>query len=376
MDAIQDQEVMPGERPSLSARTKRFFIRHEKRISSVALVLGFIVDNITFAFIEISTAALALAGYLVLAAAGIALINMHERTGLLARIALKIHPFLAPSVQFSFGALFSAFTIFYSKSGSLTSSWPFMLMLVGLLVGNEFFRRRYLQMTFQAVMWFVALLLYAIFLTPILIGSIGVLSFVAGTIAALAVVAGFLFTLARIAPARFNSIKRMLAVSVVGVYIGLYGLYFTNLIPPIPLSLREIGVYHAVERLSDGGYALVDEDRPWYEPIMPGLTIHTAPNEPVYIFSAVFAPSRLTTPIVHRWQYYNEVRGEWVTTNTLNFSISGGRQGGFRGYTYKTQMEQGKWRVSVETTRGQVLGDITFTVERVNTPVPVEVIIR
>jgi hypothetical protein len=50
----------------------------------------------------------------------------------------------------------------------------------------------------------------------------------------------------------------------------------------------------------------------------------------------------------------------------ISFHITGGRQEGYRGYSFKTNVPAGKWRVFVETPRGQVLGRYEFNVERVD----------
>ncbi len=67
--------------------------------------------------------------------------------------------------------------------------------------------------------------------------------------------------------------------------------------------------------------------------------------------------------MVHRWQYYDDETRSWVTASALSFSIHGGRSDGYRGYSVKRSLTEGKWRVSVETVRGQVLGRIPFTIE-------------
>ena len=52
----------------------------------------------------------------------------------------------------------------------------------------------------------------------------------------------------------------------------------------------------------------------------------------------------------------------------LPFEISAGRENGYRGFTFKRGITPGKWRVAVETMRGQTLGEITFDV--VPSPIP------
>jgi hypothetical protein len=80
----------------------------------------------------------------------------------------------------------------------------------------------------------------------------------------------------------------------------------------------------------------------------------------------VFSPTHLDTQIVHEWQYYNPVDEEWQTTDTISFPIIGGRDGGYRGYSSKSTISPGRWRVNVETPHGQTIGRINFQVEEVS----------
>ena len=46
--------------------------------------------------------------------------------------------------------------------------------------------------------------------------------------------------------------------------------------------------------------------------------------------------------------------------------ISGGREGGYRTYTFKQRLDPGDWRVDVETEDGRVVGQVSVAVaERV-----------
>ena len=57
---------------------------------------------------------------------------------------------------------------------------------------------------------------------------------------------------------------------------------------------------------------------------------------------------------------YNEESNEWENVEDIGYDITGGRDGGFRGYTYKTNVTQGEWEVQVLTEEEQVLGVIGF----------------
>ena len=58
--------------------------------------------------------------------------------------------------------------------------------------------------------------------------------------------------------------KRVLLPIVGILFVTFNVLYFNNMIPPIPLSLKEIGIYHTVERTLASEYRLSFEKAPWY----------------------------------------------------------------------------------------------------------------
>ena len=64
----------------------------------------------------------------------------------------------------------------------------------------------------------------------------------------------------------------------------------------------------------------------------------------------------------NHWQYFDEGEGKWVSRDRLSFEVTGGSKTGYRGYSFKGNASTGKWRVDVETARGQVLGRILFRV--------------
>lgn len=154
------------------------------------------------------------------------------------------------------------------------------------------------------------------------------------------------------------------------IFIMMSVLYLSNIIPPIPLSLREAGVYHDLRR-SGSSYLVTDEPKSMFEQWLPVKTIHLMSGEPVYIFTSIFAPTDLHTQIVHRWQYHDQANHTWVNADQLSFPVSGGRQEGYRGYSRRSSLKEGQWRVRVQTPRGQVLATIRFDVERVEKSVSV-----
>ncbi|MDP3727201.1 MAG: DUF2914 domain-containing protein, partial [bacterium] len=303
-----------------------------------------------------------LIAHLTNAAAGIVLVNAYDAGRIRWVWADRIAWLFPLMVQFSFGALFSGFVVLYVRSGSFVASWLFLALLAFLLVGNEFFRSRYRRLIFHLSVYFVALYAYLILAVPVVTNRIGAEMFLVSGAIALALITLFGSGLRLFAPPAMRERKRVLTASIGIIFTAFNLLYFTNAIPPIPLALKRLGVYHAVEAIN-GSYRISYEPAPSNEFFrQEAKTFHWRPGEAVYAGSAVFAPADIRTGIIHRWLRFDPTAKQWVETDRMLFTITGGRDQGWRGYTLKYGVTPGWWRVEVRTARGQLLGRTTFEI--------------
>jgi hypothetical protein len=356
-----------------------FFIRHERRLASISLLIGFIVDSLTLRRIDLLSNQLILIWYLVVLGVGIALINIYQVSIRPPRWLERFYIYLPIIIQFAFGNLFSGFMVLYSRSTSIIASWPFLLFLFLLLVGNELFQPYYLRFRFQSALFFFALFSFFIVYVPLLTGTVGVLTFLCSAAIAVALFFLLLHLLAKKLPALVEENKQAITGIVASIVVVVSVFYATNVIPPIPLSLEDGGAYHRVERYSDG-YIFTEEDSApphFLRRFFANPTLHIVPGQSVYVYSSVFAPRRFSdTTIVHDWQWFDETKGRWTRLSSIPFSISGGRDEGYRGYTLKGNVPEGHWRVDVETSGGQVIGRIKFNIEYVDQIPPLTLIAR
>jgi hypothetical protein len=86
----------------------------------------------------------------------------------------------------------------------------------------------------------------------------------------------------------------------------------------------------------------------------------------LYVFTAIFSPNELNPNIIHEWQKYDETKKEWVTVNTVLLPIVGGRDDGYRTFSFKENPESGRWRVNVKTETEQLVGRVGVGVEKTN----------
>lgn len=346
----------------LPRSTEEMIRWYEKYLSPFALLGGFLLDNFVFLDrIDSLQSYVLLSAYMIVAAVGIVCIHVVETGRVRHASILAAAPILPVVIQFAFGGLFSGFLAVYWRSASVAVSWIFVIGLAALLIGNERFRTQYVKLPFQIGVFFIVLFSFFIFFLPIIFQRIGSLMFVFSGVATIAVTALLLYALRFVVPDVWKRERTRVTRVVVGAYLVFNVLYFTNAIPPLPLALKEAGVYHSVVRDGDA-YILTAEPVPWYKRYLAYNTeYHRVLGEPVYVFSAIYASKGLQTGVMHEWQRKDE-QGNWITESTIPFTISGGREEGYRAYSSKSALSEGRWRVNVLTKNRQVIGRVSFTV--------------
>lgn len=349
---------------------KMFIEKHEKLLSILAFALGFLWDNLTLTRVDSFFDNLILTTYLILAASGIIILNLWGKFSRKENFAAgNLASFLTFIIQFCFGGLFSSYVVFYSRSASLVTNWPFLAFLAFFFLGNEFLKKRYLILTFQLSIFFIAAFSYFIFIVPVLFHSIGIWVFILSGFVSLILTTFLVFILRLAAPQHFKQSLRAATGSILGIYIVFNVMYFANIIPPIPLAIKEIGVYHNVKK-TVSGYKVVYEPTVWFHFWKRESKIfHRMDGEPVFVFSSIFSPTDLNTEISHKWFYFDEKANQWLEKSIVSFLITGGRANGYRGFSVKENIDAGKWRVDVVTGRNQIIGRINFEVVENGLPI-------
>lgn len=340
---------------------------NERRLSTLLFVGGFVTDVIAFTFIDLPVVNLLFLGYLAIAALLTFITHTFRRRFIESVVWWKRAIAVLPPLfaQFTIGGLLSGSLIFYTKSATLSVSWPFLLLLIAIFLGNEYFRSYRAHLVFQTMLFFFALYAYLIFALPLYAERLGPTVFLASTACAVGIFAFFLYLLSLTGRTQLAQVLPRILAGTAGLVASMMLLYFSGLIPPIPLTLKGAEIAHSVERSADG-YVVIREQGSWL-PFWEG-TIHHTPGTPLYTYSSVFAPGGFSANIVHRWERYDAAQKRWITETIVAFPLSGGREGGFRGYSQKSDPLPGRWRVSVETVEGQVVGLLRFRVENVQAP--------
>ncbi len=347
---------------SMGHRLLLLWKKYERHINLGGLALGFTFDLWLAKRPDSIADNILLITYLVVAGTVIVLLNIKVRR----RQRDKEHPteplLLLLLLQFCFGGLANNLLVLYGKSGTLGGSLLFIGLLAAFALGNEFLKGTYEQLRFNVAIYYFLLLTYCVIAVPtFLLHSIGATVFLLSCLLSVLLIAGFLAILF-FKVFKKKETKQMVEVSgiLVAILVLFTGLYFLNVIPPVPVSLKQVGIYHSLDKDGIGGYVATSEVPQWYVFWRDtDSTYHYMNDGQAYCFSAIFAPGNLSAPVVHQWQKYSSERSQWEVQSSTSFPINGGRDKGYRGWSIQT-LTPGKWRCDIETTRGQLIGRISF----------------
>jgi hypothetical protein len=343
------------------------FTHHARKLADYFPVIfffgGFLWDALTIGRNVTSLDLFIFAGYLIAAAFILYLIGRPADEEVKhAQIVMFFKRLYSPRLpyfllQFLFGSLFSALFILYFKSASHWLAWFTTLVLGVLLVANEFLESEYRRFTLSWSLFGLCAILLFNFVLPFMLGSILSIWFYLSTLMG----AGFAYWLYKKTPNHLGSIKPVGAIAAT-----LMLAYAVDMIPPVPLVKRDVAIAYELNKVG-ADYQLAQQTSNWW--VFWRKTsndLQVSPGQRIYCFSSVFAPSRLKTRLYHRWEYYDKKQG-WLTQSRIGFELSGGRYNGFRGYTYKQNLAEGDWRVSVETENEKTIVVDSFSVEYAET---------
>ncbi len=338
-----------------------YYLAHEPLCTVGLFVAGFLFDTLAVGRIDKLHNIIHQATYLTFCAllTGWELRELHGRFAPPERLkgAWRYH---AGATHFMLGTLLNIYTLFYFKSASLGTSFVFLVLLAGLLAANELKPFENSGTTLRFTLFSLCLVSYFTYLIPTLVGAIGVFPFLGTLIAATGCVALLWRWLRRDLPDADHVLKRHLLMPYAFVVLGFSALYFLKVIPPVPLSLSEIGIYHEVRR--EGDEFVLSRARSTARFWERGdQTFHARPEDKIYCYVSIFSPTRFAEQLQVRWLYRGETR-RWTEADAIPLSISGGREGGWRGFTAKSNWKPGDWRVRVETSDGRELGRIDLKV--------------
>ena len=340
--------------------------KNEGLVGAAFFVAGFVFDMAAVGRIDSWHVIVQQAAYLALATAILLQLLKEEGTESLlpegvGRLKRWYIEYRLPIVSFLLGTLLNMYTLFFFKSSSLLVSFGFMGVLVLLLFANEAKNLKFLGLTLRFTMLGLCFLCFAAAVVPVFLGSTGLAVFLVSLLAGCVPLAAVALWAGRASPEIHARVRRQVLVPLGTVLVVFLGFYYFRLVPPVPLSIPYMGIYHKVEK-SGNAYFLSHERPAWKWWHNGDQDFLAQPGDRVYVYFRIFSPSRFADQVLVRWHREEPGRG-WTLQDTIPIKITGGREDGFRGYGFKSRYEAGDWKVQVETTDGREIGRIYFKLE-------------
>lgn len=355
----------------------KFLRKHEKYAPIIFFIGGFIFDSLTLGRIDRVYDLTVLCLHMTSLTIVLYLYNLVDDGKWKNTFLDRYQDYLPLAIQFFFGGLSSAYVIYFSRSVSLSKTIVFFIILLALLFANEMLKKRISNKYLQFGVYFFISFTFFTFMIPVFIKEMNTSIFILSGIISLALTLLLITIIYLKSPSTRSEIriKKMIGIILI-MYTTINLFYFFNLIPPVPLAL-DIGlVAHNIQK-ENNTYNVTYERDDWYVFWRDHrLKFIHQPDENVYIFTSIFAPTEIKKSIFHRWKWFNDNSGTWEIVEDIGYEITGGRNAGFRGYTFKNNIKPGLWKVDVITEEELVIGVVDFEIIMNTTLQPKRVVER
>lgn len=342
---------------------KSIFNKVHHHLSTILFIYGFIFDAILLPRLENFVAQIIGLTNIFIVAIFIYLREWVVSRNTASKFEQKLYSLMTFAISFSSGAALSFIFIYAVRSAEITASWPLFIILLICMLANEFISTHNFRFSLDVGVVFIATLFYVIFNTPIILKVQNDFTFLVSLVVAAFVSFIYAHILRNASYTANHEASRSYALAIgIPLFVGM--LYFLNMIPAVPLSLKEADVYHSISRDVNGDFIFSKEEKDGSMFSFFKTETHHFVNEDdaVYFFSAIDAPAELTAPIAHVWEYYNKDSKKWETSTRITFDILGGREEGYRAYSKKENIADGLWRVTVKVGDTRIVGRKKFKV--------------
>ncbi|WP_194765942.1 DUF2914 domain-containing protein [Tamlana sp. I1] len=341
----------------------KFIRKHKKYAPILFFIGGFIFDTLTLGRIDRTYDLVVLCFHMSALSLTLYLFNLSDDGKWKDTFLERFEEYFPLAIQFFFGGLSSAYVIYFSRSVSLSKTASFFVILVVLLLANEFLKKRIANKYLQFSIYYFINFTFFTFMIPVFLRDMGHIIFLISGAVSLVCTIGLIRIIYRKSPSTRAEVHlgKLLSI-IISIYILINVFYHFKLIPPVPLALQTGIVAHDIKVKNNEYLVTYEQENQFIFWRDYRSEFNYTPNTPIYVFSSVFAPTALEKSIIHRWEYYNETSDQWVFADDISFNIKGGRNDGYRGYSYKNNVKAGLWRVEVITQEELVLGVINFKI--------------
>ncbi len=376
MESAAAPQAAAGAPKSLGGRFKAFRERHHLAFEISFFFAGFLFDVVLLHRIDSRPLLIHQGVYVVLSALLIFVDHrIHSAGREPAGFWGKVAGFRLWVMHFFMGTLLNAFMVFYFRAASGLFAFGFLVVLAVIIVANELPRFRAQGPVVRVALLSFCFTSFLAYLIPVLWGELRSWQYYVSVVLG----AGLTYGLWRLFT-RFNkdpawTFKRAVAPGL-GVQAALFLLYLAHVVPPVPLSLKHIAMYNAVE------VERSEKERHYHLKYVKGpawrvwervpSTIKLAPGEKAWAFVRIFAPAKFQDRVAFAWEYDDPKKG-WVDWGKpYATGLSGGNEEGYRTFAYTSASRDGRYRVRVLTADGREIGRKTFHIETAADPTALE----
>ena len=276
----------------------------------------------------------------------------------------RIFSILTFAIAYFSGSALSFVSVYAIRSAAFAVSWPLLLVLLLCVLVNELVSSHHFRFTLDVGVLLLAVLFFFVFNLPVFLKVQNDMTFILSAGIASVVSLIYVYLLRHTSESAEEEAAKMYALAVgIPMFIGM--LYFLNVIPAVPLSLANAGVYHVVTRNEAGEFSAAKETDTRFFASFRVPIYHMGTNDSgAYFFSSVSAPAELTAPISHVWEYYDTAINTWTPVTTVAFTLAGGREDGYRAYSQKENLTEGLWRVTVKVDSKRIVGRMKFYIKK------------
>lgn len=253
--------------------------------------------------------------------------------------------FYSLAIVFFLGSLLSYSLIYYIKNTNFLISWPILSVIVATIILNELFSKK----TGEYILFFIAVNFYFIFNIPIFLKKVDDFSFFVSQIASL------IFSIIFLIIIKIQNYKEKLLSTLLAIIFPIFILifYFTDNMPALPLYMKDDNFYLYVKK-NGNNYILqnVANNNKVYslDYIFNNVYFNIQniqKDNNIYFYSSIISPAEVKARVSHNWQKYNPTTSNWDIIATVNYPLYGGREDGYRGYSYINNRGIGKYKIIV-----------------------------
>lgn len=347
------------------SKLKAFLHRHDKYAAIIYFILGFIWDWVTLERIDQFYSNFVLLGHLICLMISLYIFNLAGDGRWEGTFLEKYQSYSSLAIQFFLGALVSAYMVFFFRSASLGRTMVFLILLMFLYIANEMFKHRISNKYLQFGAFFFVAFTYFEFIIPVFVGTMSTFIFIISGFVALGLTLFFIQFVYWKSPSTRREVNlAKLSSIIVGIYIMINAFYYFNMIPPVPLALESGLMAYHIDKKDNSYWLSYDRDKTYKIWRSYNHEMAYMPGDSIFAYTSIFAPTDLNKEVAHRWKWYNPEAEQWEVSDEIGYEVKGGRDGGYRGFTFKTNLQPGDWEIDVITKEGLILGTINFELEQ------------